>query len=55
MKTLIAALALAILIAAPAATGAPNAAPADPSAKMEQGLGGGYGGYPEWSRQDTLW
>jgi hypothetical protein len=53
MKTLIAALALAILIAAPAATGSPNGAPGDPSPKAEQSLGGG--GYPEWSRQETLW
>jgi hypothetical protein len=53
MKTLIAALALAILIAAPAATGAPNGPPTDPSPKAEQGFGGG--GYPEWSRQDSLW
>jgi len=52
MKTLITALALAILIAAPTAIGSPNAAPADPPAKLEQAAGGGY---PEWSRQPTLW
>ncbi len=53
MKTLITALALAILIAAPTATGSPNATPTDPFPKAEQGFGGG--GYPEWSRQDALW